>query len=1020
MIKYSSPVLICSFFLSIMVLFDVYALNLEKRIDTLIFQMSKQEKIDQLINDDFMTTPANSRLKIPGFVMNDGPHGVRQPDRGTAFPTGIAMAATWDKKIAFKTGKAMGEEFWAYGRHQQLGPCIDLTQDPRAGRNAESGGEDPYLCGQIGAYVTRGIQCTPVIATVKHFMIEGKQSNRNERNEIFTDRWACEHYGYNFRTVVQEGSAMSVMVSYNLINGIQASESNYLLDTLLRQRWGFPFYVVSDWAAIHENRALQAINAGTDLCMGNDVYKWELPDISSDSAITKAVRNVLRTKILSGMLDYYPPGNMNTVNSQEHRQISLEAARKSIILLKNSDNILPASKQIKIALIGPNADEANLNCFGSSETDPIDPVSLKSALVTRLGSDNVLYTQGCDINSDSKDNFQKAIDLAKQADLVIFAGGLDQTQEGEGYGKGNDRTNNSTELPGTQQDLIIALAAENPNIIAVIQSGGVCSMKKSIASLKGLIYSFYAGHDAGTAISDVIFGDYNPAGRLPVTMTVDDSQLPEWNDDFTDDFGCGYRWFDENKLKPQFPFGFGLSYTTFTYNNLCLLSDNAPAGSPIKISVDVKNTGTIDGEEVVELYLSNLSSSLWMPQKELKGFERIKLDSGEKKTVTFSLTAEDFYYWDETEKSYKVNSGDYIIRIGGSSDNLPLKDTLTLTPATAKPDLKITEVFTMPRYPKKGDQVYFYALVKNQGTAPLTGSDLFNISYSVNESIVAQTENISITLNPGQAQLISSSESFKATAESFPLTSSIDTYKKITEWIEDNNSYTKQIGIPGPKIDLSKINIALNQPVSASSNKDESKPLYVVDSNNNSRWESDWNDSQWICIDLGLVNSLNKIVIHWEAAFASDYSVLLSIDSSSWFEAFSTSSGDGQTDTINFPSKDSRYVKINCIKRSTQWGFSIYEIEVYPTPVKTEKNTSKISPKASIVHTPQGYLLINDASRNLQNIKICNLQGRMVYTAKLSAHGISSININALRNGIYIINCTGPLFSVKRKILIRN
>lgn len=1017
-IKLSKFTAIVSVFASTLLFSGTFAQPLDKRIDTLLQQMSMQEKIDQLINDGFMTTPTNSRLKIPGFVMNDGPHGVRQPDHGTAFPTGIAMAATWDKSIAFQSGVAMGKEFWAHGRHQQLGPCIDLAQDPRAGRNAETGGEDPYLCGQIGMYVTRGIQTTPVIATVKHFMVEGKQAYRHERNEIFTDRWASEHYGYNFRTVVQDGAAMSVMVSYNLINGVQASESKYLLDTLLRQRWGFPFYVVSDWAAVHENRSEQSITAGTDLCMGNDAYKWELPGNVPESIIDKAVRNILRTKIIAGMLDNYPRGDLSVANSLAHREISLEGARKSIILLKNSDKILPVSKSIgKIALIGPNADKANLNCFGSSETDPVDPVSLKDGLEEKLGAANVLHTYGCEINSTSEADFERAKNLAKEAAVVIFAGGLDDTQEGEAYNSGSDRVNESSVLPGKQQDLINALAEVNPNIIVVIQSGGVCSMNRSLPNMKGLIYSFYAGHDAGTAIADVIFGDYNPAGRMPVTMPVDDAQLPEWNDDFTDDFGCGYRWFDEKGIEPQFPFGFGLSYTTFEYSNMDLSLNTAPAGSAIQVNVDVQNTGLIDGEEVVQLYISNIGSSLWMPKKELKGFERIKLAAGEKKTVTFNLTSEEFYYWNETSKSYDVNPGDYIIRVGGSSANLPLCDTLTYTESAGKPDLKITEIFTVPRYPKKGDQVYVYAMVKNMGNAALRSSDKFKISFSLNDSVVTQSLP-EVEIKTGQATLIESIGSFKAPSDKFSLMATVDSERSIEEWLESNNIYIKQVGIPGPRPDLSKVNVALNQPVTASSSKNGSNPALVVDGNMNSRWESEWEDNQWICVDLGTTSEISKVILSWEAAYASKYTLQVSEDSISWTDISSNENSDGDKDTITFDPVNARFVRINCITRATEYGFSIYEIEVYPAPVAVFYNKNRKRSQPIEIHQSRlGYVKIKGIS-GVNQIIINDLQGRSIFKGNLRAGITTTIYTRNFRNGVYILNCIGPDTRIKQKLLI--
>jgi len=599
---------------------------------------------------------------------------------------------------------------------------------------------------------------------------------------------------------------LSAMVSYNLINGVQASESSYLLDTMLRQRFGFPFYVVSDWGAVTVGRALQAITAGTDVCMGSDVYKDELPLLisrktASKEVLKRAVKNVLRTKICAGMTDFYPSGDKTFVNSAEHQQIALDGARKSVILLKNEGAILPLKKTVgKVALIGPNADKGNLNCYGSSETTPVYSISLKKGLENKIGESNLLYEMGCDMNSASTGGFKNAKLLASQASVVIFAGGLDYTQEGEGYNNYGDRKNRSSILPGMQLDLIDTLTSVNQNVIVVIQSGGVCSMNRVIDKTKGLVYSFYAGQEAGNAIADVLFGDYNPSGRMPVTMPATDSQLPGWNDDFTDDFGCGYRWFDEKKIVPEFAFGFGLSYTKYEYSNQQLSAKSLPAGASVQVSVDVQNVGTESGEEVVQLYMSNRGSSLWMPQKELKGFDRISLGTCQKQTVVFELTSEDFYYWDETAKSYKVNPGAYILQVGGSSDSLLLRDTLELTSSEGRPDLKITEVFSVPRYPKKNDPVYFYALVKNQGNVPVTTGDKFSISFLCNDTGIASANDVSEAIGPGQVRLIGSGAPWNASTDAFVLKTVVDNKNVISEWIETNNIFAKQISLPGVDI----------------------------------------------------------------------------------------------------------------------------------------------------------------------------------------------------------------------------
>ena len=775
--------------------------TLEPRIDSLLAAMSTEEKLAQLTNNGFMTTPDNARLRIPGFVMDDGPHGVRF-QKAVAWPTGMGMVSTWNRGLAQQVGQAMGEEFWAFGKQQQLGPCIDLAQDPRGGRSAESGGEDPFLIGQVTAHIAKGIQTTPVMATVKHFMIEGKQATRNTRNELFTDRGVMEHYGYNFRTVVQEGAVLSVMSAYNLINGEHAAESPYLLNTVLRERWGFPFYVVSDWDAVHDTK--KAIMAGNDVCMGSDDYTKDLPGLVKSgavpmAAIDAAVRNVLRTKIMAGLLDFYPKGSKADANTPAHTKLNQQAARESIILLKNADKLLPLNKATvkRIALIGPNADKGNLNCYGSSETSPPYSVSLKQGLETKLGVNKIQFAKGCDMNSADTSGFRLARELARGADVVIFAAGLDSTQEGEEYNSGHDRANKSATLPGQQQALINSLAKTNPNMVVVVQSGGVCALHESLPRTKALLYSFYAGQEAGTALADVLVGDYNPAGRMPVTMPTGDAQLPAWGDDLRDPNAVGYRLYDKKAMKPEFAFGAGLSYTTFQYGNLKLPTAPVAAGAPVTISVDVTNTGAVAGDEVVQLYVMDKSSKLAMPEKQLKGFERITLAPKQKKTVSFTLSAEDFYFWNEQAKGYQVHPGAYGFKVGSASDKLPLGGTFMLQTAEAKPDLKITQVFTLPRFPKPGQPVTFYAMVKNMGTAPVTASSKLGISFTVDKAEVGSLQGLTQPLLPGQARLLAAtSNTWKPSASgTFSLGAVVDSGKTISEWLETNNTFSRPIKV---------------------------------------------------------------------------------------------------------------------------------------------------------------------------------------------------------------------------------
>lgn len=971
------------FFFFLIILFSGFQLNaqslLDKRINELVNAMTTQEKINQLINSSFGGTPSNSRLGIPGFVMDDGPHGVRfAADRNgrsaTAFPTGVAMAATFDEDIATKVGEAMGVEFWAFNRNEQLGPCIDICRDPRGGRTAESGGEDAYLAGHIGKSVAIGIQRSPIIATVKHFMGESKQSDRHNMDVLATDRWLMDFSGYNFRTVVQEAGVLSVMGSYNKINGDKGCESYASLTTNLRNRWGFPFYVVSDWGAIWDSS--KAIKAGTDICMGANNYATDLPGMVANGTVTiddldKAVKHVLRTKIVSGMMDYFPVGNATYAKTADINATNKLAAQKSIILLKNQNKangtpILPLSKTVKVALIGPNAVPSNLNCYGSSETFPPYAISVKAGIEAKIGAANVSYAMGCDINSDSRTGFDAAKTIAATADVVIFAGGLDATQEGEGYNSGTDRKSGSIALPGQQMLLIHQLAAINPNMVVVVQSGGVCSLNYCISDIKGLIYSFYAAQEAGTAIADVLFGDYNPAGRLVQTMPKQDADYPSWSEDnfrrFTDNLDGGYRWFDEKGITPEFAFGFGLSYTTYSYSNL-VVSNATTAGQPISVSVDITNTGAIAGEEVAQLYLSCPSTTdVWMPKKQLRGFKRVAIKAGETKTVTFQLTADDFYYWNGTH--YVAQSGNFVIRVGGSSDNLPLTKNITLNDGEQKPDLKITQIYTMPRYPLAGQQVSFYALVKNQGNAANAVTSPFKIDYRINGTKVASSDNVSTSIAPGQVQLIASTGVWTSDQIGKPTLSGELAFNAgaAAEWDATNNTFSRAFEVFDPLLDPKISNLAYQKPVTTSSIYDTNVGGNLVDGDLTSRWESARTDNESVTIDLLAIAELQKITIYWEAAYAKTYKIESSLNGTDWALLENRSAGVGGTESYTINSVPGRYIRITCLERvainGIKYGFSIYEVVVNGTILQTFPDI-QIAPVESKLYLPYAKTVLN-------------------------------------------------------------
>jgi beta-glucosidase len=808
----------------------------EARLGALIAQMTTTEKIDQLHGSDWMDTLDNTRLGIPGLRTADGPHGLRG-GKATSFPVGIAMAATWDLDLLEHVGIALGEEFRGRARNQVLGPCLDISRDPRNGRSPESAGEEPYLAGEIGEAYIRGIQSTQAIATPKHYAATNHQKDRSNADHKIDARTLREFYGLPFRMAVQHGDAWSVMNAYNWINGLPSSANDELLTTILRDEWGYTYHVMSDWGSIYTDAA-QALNAGCDLEMPHTPGKYpaELPgaiasgEVSTDTLNT-AIRRVLRTKAAAGLLDSYPLGDPSDVCSQEHRDLALLIAQKSIILLKNEEGILPLDENSldSMALIGPSADVAQLDGGGSSVVEPCYAYTPKQGIENRVPGLTIHYAQGCDINSEDVSGFAAAIAAAETADVVVFVGGLDSTQEGEGY----DRFSDSVQLPGQQQALINALAAVNPNLVVVLESGGIVALEQCFENIMGLVYAFYPGQEGGNAIADVLFGNVNPGGKLPVTMPRNDDQLPTREDlDFCGDIvdGFGYRHLDSLSQSPQYAFGYGLSYTTFAYGNLRVSPASASAEATIHVEVEVTNTGDRAGDEIVQLYLSTSFADATaqdvvpMPVKQLRGFERVTLEPGETKPVTFTPSPEELAFWSVSDDCFRIEAGTYTVRVGGSSDDLPLSATFDLTS------------------PVLYDSAH--------GTTMLALQPVLR-------------------------------------------------------------------------------NAALHQPTRCSSLEGMSYLCgYAVDGDLATRWSSQFSDPQWIYVDLGAPMRIERVILHWETAFGRAYQVQTSGDAIHWTDVYSTTVGDGSVDNLDV-SAAGRYVRVSGTARGTEFGYSLWEMEVY-------------------------------------------------------------------------------------------
>ncbi|GMU87591.1 MAG: hypothetical protein AMXMBFR48_28320 [Ignavibacteriales bacterium] len=1000
------------------------AQTIEQRIDSLLNQMTLAEKILQLHKEGGMNTQDNLRLGIPGFVMADGPHGVRD-GLATSFPVGIGMAATWDTELAYRVGEAMGKEFRGKGKHQMLGPAMDMTRDPRNGRTPESGGEDPYLNAMINSFATQGVQLTPALATIKHYNGKHKQNNRTNNNYIFTQRLLMEHYGLNFRKSVQDAGAFSVMSAYNLINGDQAAESYNLLTYILRGQWGFPFYVVSDWGGIKNSR--KAMLAGNDICMGSDHYQNDLLALVNSgqlpvAVIDAAVRNVLRTKILSGMMDFFPAGSPQDVNSTAHQQLCLEAGMKSLVLLKNKNNILPVYKDTiqSVAVIGPNANVMRTDGTGSSWVTPYYSISPRQGIENILGASKVFFAEGCSIAGGFSPDYSDALQKASQSQIVFFFGGLDPTQEGEGL----DRANGSIELPGQQVQMINALAAVNPNVVVIMVSGGITGAEAYIENVKGLMQAFYPGQEGGNAIAKVLFGEYNPSGKLPVTIPKNDAQLGALitDFDFRNDYGCGYRWFDRMEYIPRFAFGFGLSYSSFAFSDFTILTPSVETGKRVKAQITVSNMSSRGGTETVQLYLSRTVSSVYRDLKSLIAFKKVYIPAGGTETVTFEIQPEDLYYYDETAGTYAIEPGEYILRAGNSSDNLPLEGAFTLTQAELKPDLQIANIYSIPRYPLPGQKVQFAATIVNRGNGASPAGTVHRVDFLVNGVPVSRSLSFSASIPAGGMKLLNgdtaegSSFFWEAGAPGeFIVEAKVNPDGAMNETYTDNNSKTKSFRVyPHPPQ-----NLAINKTVYVSSVEAPGLEGYrAVDGSYGSRWSSAFSDPQHLIINFGSEVSFNLVRLTWEAAYGKEYYLQSSTDSVNWTTLRHTVNGTGGTEDIAV-SVTAKYLRLLLIRRATEWGYSLYEIEVFNITGADEGNGGgEGKPQGFELHqnypnpfNPSTRISFTLSEPGYISLRVYDSLGRQTAVAAEGefAPGLHTVDFDGagLASGLYLCRLTG-------------
>jgi beta-glucosidase len=701
------------------------SLDFETRATDLVKQMTLDEKISQLGN----SSPAITRLGILEYNWwNECLHGVARSGVATVFSQAIGMAATFDSNMINQVANVISDEARAkhqeslrkkdYGMYTGLtfwSPNINIFRDPRWGRGQETYGEDPYLTGQMGIQFVKGLQGNApkylkVVATAKHFAVHnGPEPERHSFNVVPNTRDLWETYLPAFEDLIVDAKAYSIMSAYNRVDGESASASWLLLEDILRNKWGFKGYVVSDCGAIKdiyanhkivktpEEAAAIGIRKGCDLNCG-DVYQNALKKgvelgFIDESEIDLSVYRLMLARMKLGMFDptdmvLYAQIPFEVNNSKSHDEMALKMAQKSMTLLKNN-GILPLNKKKvkKIAVVGPNANNIDAlrgNYYGTAS----NPITVIDGIKNAVGTDvKVTFSKGVSLvkNESTVDSTLSKITLeeVRNADVAIFVGGLDATWEGEEMADrngvegflGGDRT--KIELPKIQIDALKAMKKTGTPIVFVLMAGSAIAFDGLDKELEAILMSWYPGQRGGDAIADVLFGNYNPAGRLPVTFYASTNELPDFKDyNMHAGKGFTYRYYKGDAL---YPFGHGLSYTKFKYSNLQIDKTKLNSTDTFTVSVQVLNNGNFDGEEVVQLYIKDVESDKWMAKKQLRKFERIGLKTGESKTIKFNLEAsEDLRYYDAMYRKYMVEPGSFEIQIGASSEDIRLKQIISI------------------------------------------------------------------------------------------------------------------------------------------------------------------------------------------------------------------------------------------------------------------------------------------------------------------------------------------------------
>ncbi len=684
----------------------------EQRVQDLISKMTPEEKATFLDHRG----PDIGRFNIRADYWNQSLHGVVWTRPTTMFPVSIAAAATWNPKLVHETAVAISDEARAIyngwhtnpdfqGEKKGLiyrSPVVNISRNPYWGRINECYGEDPFLTGRLGVAYVKGLQGDDpqhlkLAATLKHYAVNNVEKDRMSLNANVSERMLHEFWLPHFKDCIVEGQAQSVMASYNAINGVPNNVNKLMLTDILKNDWGFKGFVVSDLGGVNtmvkghekgkmsfEEAVAKSINAGCDF--SDKEYREYIPAALNQRLIPQerlndALARVMRVRFLLGEFDPFSSGKysnipMSVIGSQKHIGLALKEAQESLVLLKNEKALLPLNKsKIKsIAVIGPHA---GIFTPGGYSGKPIDPVTPAQGIRNRMQpGTEVLVVTGAEI-TPSKNNqapfnkeeeLKKAVEAARKADVAILYLGTTLAIEGEGH----DRK--SLGLPGNQEELFNAVLAANPRTIVVLMNAGPLTVPNLKAKAPAMIEAWWGGEQGGNAIADAIFGNINPGGKLPYTVYASEEQVPS-QDEYDVTKGFTYMYLNG---KPLYPFGYGLSYTQFAYSNLKLSRKSIAANGEITVTADIKNTGKLKGDEVVQLYVHQVKSSVKRPATQLRAFERITLEPGQKKTVSFTVPASLLTFYDEKIHGFRIEEGTVQLMLGSSSEDIRLRSQIAL------------------------------------------------------------------------------------------------------------------------------------------------------------------------------------------------------------------------------------------------------------------------------------------------------------------------------------------------------